>query len=66
MVYYFWFRKKKGFPMWGSVKHDWEEEQKMILTSAEEFDLLEQYKIALAERDKREKGKSVEKSGGAT
>ena len=36
------------------------EEQKKILTSAEEFDLLEQYNIALAERDKRTKEKSVE------
>ena len=36
--------------------------KKKILTSAEEFDLLEQYKIALAERDKREKEKAVGKS----
>ncbi len=62
LIYYFWFRKKKGFPVLGSVKHNWEEEQKNILTSAEEFDMLEQYKIALAERDKREKGKAVEKN----
>ena len=62
LIYYFWFRKKKGFPVLGSVKHNWEEEQKKILTSAEEYDLLEQYKIALAERDKREKEKRVEKS----
>lgn len=45
----------------GSVKHNWEEEQKNILTSAEEFDMLEQYKIALAERDKREKEKAFGK-----
>jgi hypothetical protein len=44
------------------VKHNWEAEQKMILTSAEEYDLLEQYNIALTERDKREKEKTVEKS----
>jgi APA family basic amino acid/polyamine antiporter len=62
LIYYFWFRKKKGFSLLGSVKHNWEEEQKKILTSAEEFDLLEQYNIALAERDKREKEKRVEKS----
>ena len=66
LVYYFLFRKKKGFPILGSVKHDWEAEQKQILTSAEEFDLLEQYNIALAERDKREKRKEVEKSRRAT
>ena len=59
LVYYFWFRRKKRLPVMGSVKHDWEEEQKRILTSAEEFDMLEQYKIALAERDKREKEKAV-------
>jgi APA family basic amino acid/polyamine antiporter len=61
LVYYFFFRKKKGLPLLGSVKRDWEEEQKRILTSAEEFDLLEQYKIALAERDKQERLKGVEK-----
>jgi APA family basic amino acid/polyamine antiporter len=66
LIYYFWFRKKKGFPLIGSVKHNWEEEQKKILTSAEEFDLLEQYRIALAERDKRERGKAGEKSTRAT
>jgi hypothetical protein len=48
------------------VKHDWEAEQKQILTSAEEFDLLEQYKIALAERDKHEKGKAGEKNTRST
>ncbi len=64
LIYYFWFRKKQGFPVLGSVEHDWESEQKMILTSAEEFDMLEQYKIALAERDKRMKEKTVEKDLG--
>jgi APA family basic amino acid/polyamine antiporter len=62
LIYYFWFRKKNGFSLLGSVGHNWEEEQKKILTSAEEFDLLEQYNIALAERDKKEKEKRVEKS----
>jgi APA family basic amino acid/polyamine antiporter len=62
LIYYFWFRKKNGFSLLGSVGHNWEEEQKKILTSAEEFDLLEQYNIALAERDKKEKEKTIEKS----
>lgn len=57
LIYYFWFRKKRGFPLLGSVKHDWEKEQESILTSAEEFDLVEQYKGALAERDKRDREK---------
>jgi len=62
LVYFFFFRKKKSYPLFGSLKHDWEAEQKRILTSAEEFDLLERYNLALAERDKREKGKAVVKS----
>jgi hypothetical protein len=31
------------------VKHDWVTQQQEVLASAEEFDLLEQYKIALQE-----------------
>ena len=54
-VYYAWYRKKQKLPLFRSVKHDWEKEQINVLTSAEEFDLLEQYKLALAERDKKRK-----------
>jgi len=53
-------------PRLRSLKHNWEAEQKKILTSAEEYDLLEQYNIALAERDKREKEKTIEKSTRST
>jgi APA family basic amino acid/polyamine antiporter len=52
-VYYAWYRKKTGLPVFKSIKHDWEKEQIQVLTSAEEYDLLEQYKIALKERDKK-------------
>ncbi len=52
-IYYVWYRKKENLPLFRSAKHDWEKEQVEVLTSAEEFDLLEQYKNALAERDKR-------------
>ena len=55
-------KEERAYRCLGSVKHNWEEEQKSILTSAEEFDMLEQYKIALAERDKREKEKAVGKN----
>ena len=51
-VYYVWYRKKSGYPVFGSLKRNWEEEQIEVLTSAEEFDLLEQYKISLAEKEK--------------
>lgn len=51
-VYYVWYRKKEGFPLFRSIKHDWEKEQIEVLTSAEEFDLLEQYKNALKEKER--------------
>ena len=51
-VYYAWYRKKRGLPVFGSIKRDWESQQKQVLESAEEYDLLEQYKNALAERDR--------------
>jgi APA family basic amino acid/polyamine antiporter len=54
-VYYTWYRKKAGLPVFKSIKRDWESEQIKVLTSAEEYDLLEQYKLALAERDKKRK-----------
>jgi APA family basic amino acid/polyamine antiporter len=52
-AYYAWYRKRNKLPVFRSVKRDWEKEQINVLTSAEEFDLLEQYKLALAGRDKR-------------
>lgn len=52
-LYYFWYRKKQGLPLLKSIKRDWEKEQIEVLTAAEEYDLLEQYKNALAERDKK-------------
>jgi APA family basic amino acid/polyamine antiporter len=53
LVYYLIFRARNKLPVLGSVKHDWEKQQIATLTSAEEFDLLEQYKNALAERDRK-------------
>jgi APA family basic amino acid/polyamine antiporter len=51
-LYYAWYRRKRKLPVWQNVPRDWEGEQKNVLTSAEEFDLLEQYKVALAQRDR--------------
>jgi APA family basic amino acid/polyamine antiporter len=53
-LYYAWYRRKNGLPIFRSLTHDWEADQKGVLESAEEFDLLEQYKLALAERDQQE------------
>jgi APA family basic amino acid/polyamine antiporter len=50
--YYVWYRKKMGYPVFKSIERNWEKEQLMVLTSAEEFELAEEYKSALAERDK--------------
>jgi APA family basic amino acid/polyamine antiporter len=51
LVYYFFYRKSKKLPLLGSVKRNWEDDQKKVLASAEEYDLLEQYRLALKERD---------------
>lgn len=51
--YYVAFRRSQGLPVWRSVAHWWEEQQRAILRDAEEFDLLEQYEFALAQRDRR-------------
>jgi APA family basic amino acid/polyamine antiporter len=39
-------------PVWGSLKRDWETQQQEVLAEAEEFDLLERYRGALAARDR--------------
>ncbi len=53
VTYYFAWRRKNHLPLRGNVKHDWEQEQIAVLTSAEEFELLADYKDALARRDKK-------------
>lgn len=52
VLYYVFYRKKNGLPIRGSVAHDWEKEQIEVLTKAEEFELLAQYKTSLARRDR--------------
>jgi APA family basic amino acid/polyamine antiporter len=53
LAYYAWHRHSNGLPILGSVPHDWEQEQVDVMTSAEEFDMLEEYKQALIRRDKQ-------------
>jgi APA family basic amino acid/polyamine antiporter len=52
VVYYVIYRRRNGLPAFGNMKHDWEKEQIEVLTSAEEYELVEQYKQALIRRDK--------------
>jgi len=51
-AYYAWYRRSEGLPIFASVKRDWETQQMQVLESAEEYDLLEQYRFALADRDR--------------
>jgi len=53
--YYIWYRRSQRMPTLGSLQRDWEKMQTEVLTSAEEFDLLEQYRAALARHRKVEK-----------
>jgi APA family basic amino acid/polyamine antiporter len=52
-AYYFYQRVSHKLPLFGSVERDWEAEQIEILQSADEPDLLEQYRQALHQRDKK-------------
>ena len=52
LIYYVVFRHRNGLPIFGSVPHDWEREQIEVLTKAEEFESLEEYKQALTRRDR--------------
>ncbi len=54
-LYYAWYRRRRRLPVFGSVPRDWEREQMEVLQAAEEYDLLEQYRIALAERERRKR-----------
>jgi APA family basic amino acid/polyamine antiporter len=49
---YVWYRRRQGLPVARSVPRRWEEQQRRILRDAEEFDLLEQYEMALTQRDR--------------
>ncbi len=51
--YYIVFRRRSRLPILRSLKHDWEKEQVDVLTNAEEYELVEQYKQALIQRDRK-------------
>ncbi len=57
-IYYAWYRRRHNLPVFGSVKRDWEAQQQEVLTEAEEFDLLERYRGALAARDRAQRDRS--------
>ncbi len=51
-LYYAWYRRKSGMPVFKSLRRNWQKHQIEILESAEEYELLERYKRALAENNK--------------
>jgi APA family basic amino acid/polyamine antiporter len=51
-LYYTWYRRRHRLPVLRSLPHDWEEQQQEVLQDAQEFDLLERYRAALAARDR--------------
>ncbi len=53
LLYFIYFRKKNNMPVTKSIKRNWEAHQMDVLTSAEEFDLAEEYRLALKERDEK-------------
>jgi APA family basic amino acid/polyamine antiporter len=53
LVYYLAYRRRQQLPIWGSTPHRWEEHQRTVLKDAEEYDLLEAYEFALAQRDRQ-------------
>lgn len=52
--YYAWYRRRHKLPLLRSVKRDWQAQQQQVLAEAEEFDLLERYRAALAARDREQ------------
>ena len=53
LAYYVAYRRKQGLPLWRSVGHRWEEQQRAVLKDAEEYDLLQAYEFALTQRDRQ-------------
>ena len=56
--YYAWYRRSRKLPVLGTAPRNWEQQQEEVLREAEEFDLLERYRAALAARDRAIKGGS--------
>ena len=53
LTFYLFWRRRNHLPVLGNTSRDWERQQIEVLTSAEEYELLEEYKDALARRDKK-------------
>jgi APA family basic amino acid/polyamine antiporter len=52
-IIYAWFRKRSGYPVFGTLPRDWEQEQMKVLADAKERDALEEYRRALERRERK-------------
>ncbi len=52
VLLYLLYRVRRRLPPLGNLRRDWEEAQKRVLQEAEEYESLEEYEAALAERDR--------------
>jgi hypothetical protein len=50
-AFYALYRRRRQLPVLGSIPRDWETVQRKVLESAEEWESLEEYENALAQRD---------------
>lgn len=50
LVLYLIYRRTRGYPTTGNLPRDWEAAQRRVLREAEEYELLEEYESALAEK----------------
>lgn len=50
VLYYAWYRRRTGRPVWGSLPRDWDAQQLRILEETGEWDLLERFKMEVARR----------------
>ncbi len=55
VLYYAWYRRRNGKPIWGNLPRDWEAQQLRILEETGEWELLERFRIEL-ERRRRTQG----------
>ena len=56
IIYYIWYRHKKGHPIFGSIKRDWDAQQLEILADTRERELYEQLRIEIERRKRRSNG----------
>ncbi|MER3400958.1 MAG: hypothetical protein C4313_07475 [Thermoflexus sp.] len=50
VLYYAWYRRRTGRPVWGNLPRDWDAQQLRILEETGEWDLLERFKMEVARR----------------